>query len=145
MTGEDDADDVVPDGADPAADGGDPGLITGRCPHGHLTYPRHPYCPECGEPQSEGPDLAERTATVVTWTEATATPPGVRSPNVLAIVEFDVGGERVRAIGGVAENADVSVGDEVEPVYREELREPGAGIRHPDSQDWDGYRFRPVE
>ena len=39
---------------------------------------------------------------------------------------------------------DVETGDEVEPVYAEELREPGAGIREPESQAWDGYRFEPV-
>ncbi len=136
------ADGDGPDGTD--ADGG-PRMIAGRCPHGHVTYPQHPRCPECGAAQSEGPDLADRTATVVTWTESTATPPGVRAPNTLAVVEFDVDGDRVRAIGGVAENASVSTGDAVEPVYVEELRDPEAGIRHPDSQAWDGYRYRPVE
>jgi uncharacterized OB-fold protein len=115
-----------------------------RCPNGHLTYPGHTRCPECGEPQSETVDLADRTAEVVTWTTSTATPPGVREPNHLAIVVFDVAGETVRAIGQVTTD-DVEVGDEVEPVYVEELREPGAGIRHPDSQDWDGFRFQPVE
>jgi len=121
------------------------GMIAGECPNGHVTYPRHPRCPDCNEEQSAGPNLAERTATVVTWTTATATPPGVRSPNTLAIVEFDVDGRRVRAIGGVEANGDVSIGDTVEPVYNEELRDPEAGIRHPDSQEWDGYRYRPVE
>jgi hypothetical protein len=32
----------------------------------------------------------------------------------------------------------------VRPVYVEELREPGAGIREPESQAWDGYRFEPI-
>jgi uncharacterized OB-fold protein len=114
-----------------------------RCPNGHVTYPGHTRCPECGKPQSETVDLADRTAEVVTWTTSTATPPGVREPNHLAIVAFDVAGETVRAIGQVTTD-DVAVGDEVEPVYVEELREPGAGIRHPDSQDWDGFRFEPV-
>jgi uncharacterized OB-fold protein len=114
-----------------------------RCPNGHVTYPGHTRCPECGKPQSETVDLADRTAEVVTWTTSTATPPGVREPNHLAIVAFDVAGETVRAIGQVTTD-DVEVGDEVEPVYVEELREPGAGIRHPDSQDWDGFRFEPV-
>jgi uncharacterized OB-fold protein len=114
-----------------------------RCPNGHVTYPGHTRCPECGEPQSETVDLADRTAEVVTWTTSTATPPGVREPNHLAIVAFEVAGETVRAIGQVTTD-DVAVGDEVEPVYVEELREPGAGIRHPDSQDWDGFRFDPV-
>jgi uncharacterized OB-fold protein len=53
--------------------------------------------------------------------------------------QFDVdGGDRV-------EQFDVDGGDRVEPVYADELREPGAGIREPESQDWDGFRFRPVE
>jgi uncharacterized OB-fold protein len=114
-----------------------------RCPNGHLTYPGHTRCPECGEPQEGTVDLSDRRAEVVTWTTSTATPPGVREPNHLAIVEFDVDGEPVRAIGQVTTD-DVAVGDEVEPVYAEQLREPGAGIRHPDSQDWDGFRFDPV-
>ncbi|MFA9427979.1 nucleic acid-binding protein, partial [Natronorubrum sp. A-ect3] len=79
----------------------------------------------------------------VTWTKSTATPPGVREPNTLAIVEFDVEGTAVRAIVQLTTD-DVETGDEVEPVYVEELREPGAGIREPESQDWDGYRFEPV-
>ena len=114
-----------------------------RCADGHLTYPGHPRCPECGAPPVETVDLRDRTATVVTWTESTATPPGVRQPNPLAIVEFDVDGHPVRAIGGLT-TADVETGDAVRPVYVEELREPGAGIREPDSQDWDGYRFEPA-
>jgi uncharacterized OB-fold protein len=123
----------------------EPGMIAGECPNGHLTYPQHPRCPDCGAEQSAGPDLSEHTAAVVTWTTATSTPPGVRSPNTLAIVAFDVDGTEVRTIGGVVDEADVAVGDRVEPVYEEQLREPGAGIRHPDSQRWDGYRFRPLD
>lgn len=130
-------------GADGA--GAEPGMVAGECPNGHRSYPQHPRCPECGETQSAGPDLSEHTAEVLTWTTAAATPPGVRSPNELAIVAFDVDGTAVRAIGGLVEDADVSIGDTVEPVYREQLRDPEAGIRHPDSQRWDGYRFRPVE
>ncbi|WP_135805479.1 Zn-ribbon domain-containing OB-fold protein [Halorussus marinus] len=115
-----------------------------RCPNGHLTYPGHERCPDCGRPQTETVDLADETATVVTWTENTATPPGVRRPNSLAIVEFDVEGESVRAIGQVTADADVEIGDEVRPVYAEQLRDPDAGIREPESQSWDGYRFEPV-
>ncbi|NKE36245.1 nucleic acid-binding protein, partial [Natronococcus sp. JC468] len=88
-----------------------------------------------------------------------APPPGARDPTPLAIVESDVGdaletSERegvadedaetsVRALVQLTDG-DVETGDEVEPVYTEELREPGAGIREPASQDWDGYRFEPV-
>jgi uncharacterized OB-fold protein len=120
-----------------------PTLDAHRCPNGHLTYPGHPRCPECGEPQEGTVDLSERTAEVVTWTTNTATPPGVRSPNSLAIVEFTVDGERVRAIGQLVEDAEVDIGDEVRPVYAEELRDPDAGIREQESQEWDGFRFEP--
>lgn len=114
-----------------------------RCANGHLTYPGHPRCPDCGEPQEDTVDLTDRTAAVVTWTVSTATPPGVRQPNPLAIVEFDVDGEPVRAIGGLTTDA-VETGDEVRPVYVEALRDPDAGIRAAESQAWDGYRFEPV-
>jgi len=118
-------------------------LEAGRCPNGHLTYPTHPRCPECGKPQDGTVELQARTATVLTWTLATATPPGVRSPNPLAIVRFEVDGQSVQALGGLT-TEDVETGDEVRPVHVDELREPGAGIRHPDSQTWDGYRFELV-
>ncbi len=114
-----------------------------RCPNGHLTCPAHELCPECGEPQDGTVDLSGRTARVVTWTTATATPPGVRAPNPLAIVAFDVDGETVRAIGQLTTD-EVKTGDEVRPAYTEELRDPEAGIRDPDSHAWDGYRFEPV-
>ena len=61
-------------------------LEAGRCPNGHVTYPTHPRCPECGEPQDERFDISEERAEVVTWTTSTATPPGVREPNTMAIV-----------------------------------------------------------
>ncbi|MFB6073999.1 MAG: Zn-ribbon domain-containing OB-fold protein [Haloarculaceae archaeon] len=115
-----------------------------RCPNGHLTYPGHTLCPECGERQTETVDLSEATGEVVTWTTSTATPPGVRQPNTLAIVEFEVEGQSVRAIGQTTTD-DVAVGDDVEPVYVEELRDPEAGIKEPESQEWDGYRFAPVQ
>ena len=114
-----------------------------RCSNGHLSYPAHPRCPQCGEEQVETVDLTERTATVVTWTTSTATPPGVRTPNHLAIVEFDVDGTPVRALGQLTTD-DVEIGDAVRPVYVEELRDPEAGIREAASQAWDGYRFEPA-
>lgn len=113
-----------------------------RCPNGHLTYPGHTRCPECGEHQTETVDLSDRTAEIVTWTTSNATPPGVREPNHLAVVAFEVEGETVRALGQLT-TGDVAIGDEVEPVYAEELRDPDAGIREAASQDWDGYRFEP--
>ncbi|SDL04205.1 nucleic acid-binding protein [Natronorubrum texcoconense] len=109
---------------------------------GSISYPGHPRGPDGAKPVGTI-DLSEYTAEVITWTTSTATPPGVREPNTLAILEFDVEGETVRAIGQVTTD-DVETGDEVEPVPVEELREPGAGIREPESQDWDGYRFEPV-
>ncbi len=110
---------------------------------GSITYPPHPVSPD-GAERTGTVDLRAYTAEVVTWTTSTATPPGVREPNHLAIVSFDVDGESVRALGQVT-TGDVSVGEKVEPVYAEELRDPEAGIREPASQDWDGFRFRPVE
>jgi len=128
------------------------------CTNGHATFPGHQRCPECGEVQSTTLDLSATRAAVVTWTTSTATPPGVREPNHLAIVEFDLDAALDAANGftpGTVEGpvrtlaqlttGDVESGDVVEPTYVEELREPGAGIREPDSQSWDGYRFRPVE
>jgi uncharacterized protein len=127
-----------------------------RYDDGTISYPGHPRGRNGAEPV-ETIDLSEYTAEVVTWTTSTATPPGVREPNHLAIVEFDVSEAievseneptaddetSVRAIVQLASD-DVETGDEVEPVYAEELREPGAGIREPDSQEWDGYRFESV-
>ncbi|SDQ65710.1 nucleic acid-binding protein [Natronobacterium texcoconense] len=119
-----------------------------RYENGTISYPGHPRGPGGAEPV-ETIDLTEYPAEVVTWTTSTATPPGVREPNHLAIVEFDVsdafddGDDFVRAIVQLT-TGDVETGDEVQPVYEEALREPGAGIREPDSQSWDGYRFEPV-
>lgn len=113
-----------------------------RYADGSLTYPPHPIGPDGGEPV-ETVDLSEYTATVVTWTTSTAPPPGVSKPNHLAIVEFDIEGEPVRALGQLTTD-DIDIGDEVTPVYTEELRDPEAGIREPESQQWDGYRFEPV-
>jgi len=119
-------------------------LEAARCEDGHLHMPEHPVCPECGGAVVDTVDLSDRTGTVVTWTTSTATPPGVRQPNHLAIVAFEVDGEPVRTLGQLTTGA-VEIGSEVKPVYVEELRDPEAGIRHPDSQTWDGYRFEPVD
>ena len=121
------------------------------CPNGHATCPGHALCPECGDPQEGTIDLTDRVGEVVTWTTSTATPPGVREPNTLAIVEFDVSDategpdsdDAVRAIGQ-ATSDDIETGDAVEPVYVEELRDPDIGLKEPESTDWDGYRFDPV-
>ncbi|ELZ14223.1 hypothetical protein C479_00797 [Halovivax asiaticus JCM 14624] len=112
-----------------------------RYDDGTITYPGHPVGPDGGDP-IESIDLSEYTAEVLTWTTNTAPPPGVREPNTLAIVEFTVDGEWVRAIGQV--DGDVSIGQTVQPVYVDELRDPEPSVRARDSQDWDGYRFEPV-
>lgn len=132
--------------ASTVTDGGtdeQPPLAATRYESGAITYPGHPIGPEGTEPAEEI-DLSDRTAEVVTWTTSTATPPGVRQPNHLAIVEFDVEGQAVRALGQLT-TGEVESGDEVQPVYAAELREPGVGIKDVESaQDWDGYRFEPV-
>ena len=132
-----------------------PPMEAARYPDGSILYPPHPVGPDGNEPVGTV-DLTEYTATLITWTTSTATPPGVRQPNHIGIVEFEVSeassdgrmesddGEPVRAIGQLTTN-DVEIGDELEAVYVDELREPGAGIREPESQAWDGYRFRPVD
>ncbi|WP_436344896.1 nucleic acid-binding protein [Natronorubrum sp. FCH18a] len=113
-----------------------------RYEDGSISYPGHPRGPGGAEPV-DTIDLSEYTAEVVTWTTSTATPPGVREPNTLAIVEFEIDGESVRTIGQLT-TGDVETGDAVEPVSVDELREPGEGIREPESQNWDGYRFNPI-
>ncbi len=132
---------------EPVPNGGEsddePPMAAARYPDGTILYPPHPVGPEGQEPVGTV-DLSEYRATVITWTTSTATPPGVREPNHLGIVEFDVDGESVRAIGQLTSDG-VEIGDTVEPVYADELRDPDAGIREPESQSWDGYRFRPVE
>lgn len=140
---------------DASTDGGEPAFEAAEYADGTVTYPPHTIGPN-GAERVGTVDLREGEGHVITWTTSTATPPGVREPNTLAIVEFDVGdtddGPPVRALGQVAEREDgsgeqfdVEIGDRVEPVHADELREPGAGIREPESQEWDGFRFRPTE
>ena len=118
-------------------------LLAHRCPNGHLHYPGHGVCPDCGRTPIGTVDLSDREGTVRTWTTNTATPPGVREPNTLAIVAFKIDGGTVRVIGQTTTD-DIEIGQRVRPVYVERLRDPDAGIRHRGSQDWDGYRFEPV-
>ncbi len=120
-----------------------PVFAAARCPNGHLSYPEHPVCSECGEPPDGTVDLSEHTAEVITWTRTTATPPGVREPNALAIVEFEIDGETVRALGQTTDA--VEIGTIVEPVYADQLRDPGAGIKPASGpQEYDGWQFEPV-
>jgi uncharacterized OB-fold protein len=149
------------DAGDDQGNSADPTFEAAEYADGTVTYPSHTVSPN-GAERVGTVDLRGYEGRVVTWTTSTATPPGVREPNTLAIVEFEMGddydGPPVRALGQVASRADdadgsegepgdvdVDIGDRVEPVYADELREPGAGIREPESQDWDGFRFRPVE
>ena len=118
-------------------------LLAYECPNGHLTYPGHARCPDCGEVQTDTVGLSDRTAKVITWTSVGASPTGVRKPNPLAIVEFQVGDSSVRVIGGTTD--DVEVGETVEPVFVEQLRDPDVSIRATESQSWGGYRFAPVD
>ena len=137
---------------EPTTDGGEssePPMAAARYPDGTILYPPHPVGPEGQEPVGTV-DLSEYRATVVTWTTSTATPPGVREPNTMAIVEFDIShldleDTFVRALGQVTTD-DVETGDVVEPMYVEELRDPDVGIKsaNPESTDWDGYRWDPV-
>jgi uncharacterized OB-fold protein len=124
------------------SDESDRTMEAARYADGSITYPPHPIGPDGSEPV-DTVDLSEHTARVVTWTTSTAPPPGVEEPNHLAIVEFDIDGEPVRALGQVTTDA-IDIGDEVTPVYTAELRDPEAGIREAESQEWDGYRFEPV-
>jgi len=114
-----------------------------ECENGHLTYPAHTRCPECGQPQTGTVDLSDREGEVLTWTTVSASPTGVRESNTLAVVEFAVDDRTVRAIGSTTQ--DVDVGDTVRPVYVEQLRDPDASFRATDRQSWDGYRFGPIE
>ncbi len=119
-------------------------LDVGVCPNGHASASPGRRCRECGAAFERTVDVSDAIGEVVSWTVAHATPPGVRSPNPLAFVAFEVEETTVTILGGVT-TEDVGIGDAVEPVYVDELRDPEAGIRQPDSQAWDGYRFRPLE
>jgi uncharacterized OB-fold protein len=122
----------------------DDGLLAVECANGHVSHPGHPICTECGAERTGTVDLTGETGEIVTWTTSHATPPGVREPNPLAIVAFQVGEQTVRVLGGTT-TTDVEMGDRVRAVYVEELRDPAAGIKVPESQAWDGYRFEPVD
>lgn len=124
-------------------DRSEPQLLAHGCPNGHLTYPSHSVCPECGERQTGRVELTEHIGEILTWTAVSATPPGVREPNTLALVEFTANGRSVRILGGTT-TADVSCGDRVRPVHVEQLRDPAVCLRETESQRWDGWRFEPV-
>lgn len=121
----------------------DDSFRAGRCAEGHLTVPPRPACPHCSKPQTDAVDLQDRRGRVLTWTEVTATPPGVREPNTLAVVEFEVDGSSVRAIGQTA--GKVAIGDTVQPVPVDQLRDPKVAFRDERRQRWDGVRFESVD
>jgi Predicted nucleic-acid-binding protein containing a Zn-ribbon len=130
-------------GGERSTDGeADAQLLAGECGNGHLTSPPRESCPTCGADRTGTVDLSDREGEVRTWTTSTATPRGVREPNTLAVVVFTVGGEDVRVLGQTT--GAVAVGDRVRPVFVGQLRDPDAGIRVAESQQWDGFRFKPV-
>ncbi|OYR82950.1 hypothetical protein DJ71_11105, partial [Halorubrum sp. E3] len=115
-------------GSDEPANGDEPTFEAAEYADGTVTYPPHNASPKNGAERVGTVDLREYEARVVTWTTSTATPPGVREPNTLAIVEFEMGddydGPPVRALGQIAEREDgsgetfdVDIGDRVQPVY----------------------------
>jgi len=127
-----------------AGDTAQPALLAYECPNGHLTYPSHPVCPDCGERQTGTVELTHRVGEILTWTTVSATPPGVREPNTLALVEFTVDDRSVRILGGTTTD-DVSSGDRVRPAHVAQLRDPAVCIRENASQRWNGWRFEPAE
>jgi uncharacterized OB-fold protein len=110
---------------------------------GSVGYPMHPIGPDGHAPLGEVA-LTGLTGTVETWTESTATPPGVRAPNLLAIVSIDVPGGPVRMIGQVAADT-VAIGDRVQLGPPTQLRDPDSGLRPTAVQSYVGHRFVPVE
>ena len=88
--------------ADGRGDGAEPTFEAAEYADGTVTHPPHTVGPN-GAERVGTVDLSEREGRVVTWTTSTATPPGVREPNTLAIVEFEMGdgydGPPVRALG----------------------------------------------
>jgi uncharacterized OB-fold protein len=89
-------------------------------------------------------ELTHRVGEILTWTTVSATPPGVREPNTLALVEFTVDDRSVRILGGTTTD-EVSRGDRVRPAHVAQLRDPAVCIRENASQRWDGWRFEPAE
>lgn len=85
-------------------------------------YYRKPNCPRCASERIKPYKL--ETAVVVSTTTVHATPEGVRSPNHLALVQF----ENVNVIAQVTNEIDeLTAGDEVRFNGRHDLREDNTG------------------
>ncbi|GAB3669747.1 Zn-ribbon domain-containing OB-fold protein [Halopiger thermotolerans] len=85
---------------------------------GKRTFYRKDRCPECGDDRfgRSAPGVGE----VVSLTRVHVTPPGVREPNVLGLVEFDGGANVIVQLEG-----DLEVGDEVRLTDDRVLRADG--------------------
>ena len=92
---------------------------------------------------NETVSLSGLNGTVVTWTKSTVPPPGVRSPNILAIVEYSIEGQSITLLGGI-ENESVNIGDTVKAIYVSNLRDTEYCQRDEESQTWSGHRFKVV-
>ena len=114
-----------------------------RYADGSAGYPAHPIGPD-GVASAGEVALTGQEGTVETWTESTATPPGVRAPNLLAIVAFEVDGGPVRMIGQV-DAATIAIGDRVRLGPPSQLRDPDRALRPEAVQSYAGHRFVPVE
>ncbi|MFB6282648.1 MAG: nucleic acid-binding protein [Halobacteria archaeon] len=131
-------------------DGGSQELVARKCDEGHYSFTDQDACPRCGTELSMEKDLSDTSGKVVAATVSRATPDGVRTPNPLATVEFNLEEGTVTKTGQLTENAVregelvVESGDLVEPVYVEQLRDTGESFKHEESQGWGGYRFCPV-
>jgi hypothetical protein len=110
---------------------------------GSVGYPRHPIGPD-GHASRGEVSLLGVEGTVETWTRSTATPPGVRAPNLLAIVAFDVTGGPIRMLGQV-EADSIAIGDRVRLGPVTQLRDPARALRPVAVQSYTGHRFVPVE
>jgi uncharacterized OB-fold protein len=111
-----------------------------QCVNGHVSYPKHPMCNICGLTCEKKIPLSNLEATVITWTTSTVPTPGVRSPNTIAIVEYEIEGCKIKILGGV-DAEKIKIGDKVKAKYIPELRDPKKSKRFAESQYWGGHRF----
>lgn len=85
---------------------------------GNRTFYRKDRCPDCGDNRFKkwDPGIGE----VVSLTRVHVTPPGVREPNTLGLVEFDGGANIIVQLEG-----ELEVGDEVRLADDRVLRADG--------------------